>query len=327
MAQEYPADEARPRRRGRKLLIGLIVLLLVVAGLLVVGRPGGGRGGRAAHRRPGQPGGRQAGRAVRRARGRGRRASRSSPRCSTAGTSGSPSSCATCRPRSRVTRCDCRVLDVDARNVRASLDTLRTGQGDVVAETVNGTGTINYDSLAAAARPARAQARRAGRQARRHRAGRHPRPEVHRRRHRRRHGRQERRGRAALQRPDAEGLPNAAAGPHRCSTTTPRASRSTCPLPELPFQLAVRKVEPQPGGPGGHRRREERADQLRQLTARRHAGGFPDAWSARVASPVTAGRLRAHGDPPHQTARGRPVPRGHLPVSPRHLTAGLSPAA
>ncbi|MEU5548390.1 MULTISPECIES: DUF2993 domain-containing protein [unclassified Micromonospora] len=40
-------------------------------------------------------------------------------------------------------------LDVDARNVRASLDTLRTGQGDVVAETVNGTGTIDYQSLAA----------------------------------------------------------------------------------------------------------------------------------------------------------------------------------
>ncbi|WP_341717837.1 DUF2993 domain-containing protein [Micromonospora sp. FIMYZ51] len=40
-------------------------------------------------------------------------------------------------------------LNVDARNVRASLDTLRTGQGDVVAETVNGTGTISYQSLAA----------------------------------------------------------------------------------------------------------------------------------------------------------------------------------
>lgn len=41
------------------------------------------------------------------------------------------------------------VLDVDARNVRASLDTLRSGQGDVVADTVKGTGTISYDSLAA----------------------------------------------------------------------------------------------------------------------------------------------------------------------------------
>ncbi|MEE3918708.1 hypothetical protein V2I01_10260 [Micromonospora sp. BRA006-A] len=33
------------------------------------------------------------------------------------------------------------------------------------------------------------------------------------------------------------------------------------------------------------------------------------------------------GDPPHQTARDRPVPRGHLPVSPRHLTAGCCSAA
>lgn len=39
-------------------------------------------------------------------------------------------------------------LDVDVRNVRASLDTIRSGQGDVVAETVNGTGTVTYDSLA-----------------------------------------------------------------------------------------------------------------------------------------------------------------------------------
>ncbi len=39
-------------------------------------------------------------------------------------------------------------LNVDARDVRASLDTLRSGQGDVVAETVNGTGTISYQSVA-----------------------------------------------------------------------------------------------------------------------------------------------------------------------------------
>ncbi len=47
-----------------------------------------------------------------------------------------------------------------------------------------------------------------------------------------------------------------------------------------------------------------------------------------VVSPVTAqctaGSLSTHGDVPHQTARGRPVPRGHLPVSPRQLTASSS---
>ncbi|MEV4759090.1 DUF2993 domain-containing protein [Micromonospora sp. NPDC049559] len=38
-------------------------------------------------------------------------------------------------------------LDIDARSVHASLDTLRSGQGDVVADTVDGTATISYDSV------------------------------------------------------------------------------------------------------------------------------------------------------------------------------------
>jgi hypothetical protein len=38
-------------------------------------------------------------------------------------------------------------LDVNARNVKASIDTLRTGQGDVVAKTVDGTGTISYANV------------------------------------------------------------------------------------------------------------------------------------------------------------------------------------
>jgi hypothetical protein len=39
-------------------------------------------------------------------------------------------------------------LDVDARNVRASIETLRTGQGEVTAETMNGTGLLTYSSVA-----------------------------------------------------------------------------------------------------------------------------------------------------------------------------------
>lgn len=39
-------------------------------------------------------------------------------------------------------------LDVDARNVRASIETLRSGQGEVTAETVNGTGLLTYSSVA-----------------------------------------------------------------------------------------------------------------------------------------------------------------------------------
>lgn len=39
-------------------------------------------------------------------------------------------------------------LDVDARNVRASIETLRSGQGEVTAETVNGTAILTYSSVA-----------------------------------------------------------------------------------------------------------------------------------------------------------------------------------
>jgi hypothetical protein len=39
-------------------------------------------------------------------------------------------------------------LDVDARNVRASIETLRSGQGEVRAETMNGTGLLTYSSVA-----------------------------------------------------------------------------------------------------------------------------------------------------------------------------------
>lgn len=40
-------------------------------------------------------------------------------------------------------------LDIDAYDVTASLDTLRSGRGRVIAGSVTGTGTISYDSLAA----------------------------------------------------------------------------------------------------------------------------------------------------------------------------------
>lgn len=39
-------------------------------------------------------------------------------------------------------------LDVDAHNVRASIETLRSGRGDVTAETVDGSGTLTYSSVA-----------------------------------------------------------------------------------------------------------------------------------------------------------------------------------
>jgi hypothetical protein len=39
------------------------------------------------------------------------------------------------------------VLDIRAKNVKAPLDTLRTGNGDIVATTVTGAGTIGYAAL------------------------------------------------------------------------------------------------------------------------------------------------------------------------------------
>ncbi|MEV4710597.1 DUF2993 domain-containing protein [Micromonospora sp. NPDC049374] len=138
-------------------------------------------------------------------------------------------------------------LDVDARNVRASLDTLRTGQGEVVAETVNGTGTISYQSLSALLDR---EGLTLG----------------------------ERDGQLAVTAPvdilgqrltvtgtadivvgeqgqvslkfddlDAEGLPNVPLARILVNNFA-RSISVDVPLPELPFQLTVREVRPQPQG-------------------------------------------------------------------------------
>ena len=39
-------------------------------------------------------------------------------------------------------------LEIVARDVHASLETIRSGQGDVIAQTVDGTGVVGYDSVA-----------------------------------------------------------------------------------------------------------------------------------------------------------------------------------
>ncbi|WP_406073052.1 DUF2993 domain-containing protein [Micromonospora sp. NBC_01638] len=148
MAQDYPAEGTRPRRRGRKLLIGLFVLLLLVAGLLVVAdRVAVGVAERAIADRVRQEVAKQG-------------AQSAKPVVKVAGTPFLTQVLDGRYQRISIKLRDVQasvegdavrlpVLDVDARNVRASLDTLRTGQGDVVADTVNGTGTISYDSLAA----------------------------------------------------------------------------------------------------------------------------------------------------------------------------------
>jgi len=148
VAKEYPAGETRPRRRGRKLLIGLVVLLLVVGGLLVVAdRVAVGVAERLIAERVSQEVSKQG-------------AQSAKPDVEVGGTPFLTQVLDGRYERISITLRDVQasvegdavrlpVLDVDARNVRASIDTLRTGQGDIVADTVNGTGTISYESLAA----------------------------------------------------------------------------------------------------------------------------------------------------------------------------------
>ncbi|MEU3453991.1 DUF2993 domain-containing protein [Micromonospora sp. NPDC006766] len=147
MAQAYPAYEGRPRRRGRKVLIGFVVLLLVLAGLLVVAdRVAAGVAERVIADQVRQEVARQD-------------VQSAPPRVDVGGfpfltqvaagryehisivltdVKGSVHGDTVSVPR----------LDVAAHNVRASLDTLRSRRGDVVAESVDGHATISYDSLA-----------------------------------------------------------------------------------------------------------------------------------------------------------------------------------
>ncbi|MEV4544952.1 Protein of unknown function [Micromonospora echinaurantiaca] len=245
MAQDYPYEE-RPRRRGRKVLITLVVLLLVLAGLLVVAdRVAAGVAERAIADQVRQEVAKQD-------------AQSAPPEVEVGGfpfltqvldgryerisivlrnVQGSVQGDAVSVPR----------LDVDARDVRASLDTIRSGQGEVVAETVNGTGTISYDSLAKLLdRPGLRLA--------------------------------EQNGRLAVTAPvdilgqrltvtgtaditvgkegqvslrfndlDAEGLPNVPLARTLLSNYAKGISVDV-PLPDLPFQLTVREVRPLPEG-------------------------------------------------------------------------------
>ncbi|WP_229401057.1 LmeA family phospholipid-binding protein [Micromonospora okii] len=147
MAEAYPANETRPRRRGRKVLITLLVLLLLLGGLLVIGdRVATGVAERAIADQVSKEIAKQD-------------AQSSPPEVEVAGFPFLTQVLDGKYERISIRLTDVRgsvrgdaltlpTLDVDARNVRASLETLRTQQGDVTAETVDGTGTVTYDSLA-----------------------------------------------------------------------------------------------------------------------------------------------------------------------------------
>ncbi|WP_319459934.1 DUF2993 domain-containing protein [Micromonospora sp. RTP1Z1] len=147
MAEAQAAYEERPRRRGRKVLIGLVVLLLVLAGLLVVAdRVAAGVAERAIADQVKQQVAKQ-------------NAQSAAPKVQVGGFPFLTQVLAGKYEHISIVLTDVQGpvqgdtvsvprLDVDAHNVKASLDTLRSGQGEVVAERVDGRGTITYDSLA-----------------------------------------------------------------------------------------------------------------------------------------------------------------------------------
>lgn len=245
MAEAYPVYEERPRRRGRKLLIGFAVLLLVLAGLLVVAdRVAVGVAERAVADQVRQEVAKQDVRSA-------------PPKVDVGGfpfltqvlagkyqhisivltdVQGSVQGDPVRVPR----------LDVDARNVRASLDTLRSRQGDVVAESVDGRATISYNSLAAMLdRPGLTLGERDGKLvvtapvdilgAKLTVNGTADLTVSD--------------GRVALRFKDltAEGLPNLPMA-RAVLTDYARSISINVALTELPFQLQVRKVEPKPEG-------------------------------------------------------------------------------
>jgi len=146
VSETHPA-QARPRRRGRKVLITLVVLVLILGGLLVLAdRVALGVAERAIAR--------QAEREV-----ANQNVSSSPPEVSIGGfpfltqvlaekydsitivahdASGEVQGETVELPR----------LEIVARDVHASLETIRSGQGDVIAQTVDGTGVVGYDSVA-----------------------------------------------------------------------------------------------------------------------------------------------------------------------------------
>lgn len=245
MAEADPAYEEEPRRRGRKPLISLIVLLLVLAGLLVVAdRVAAGVAERAIAKQVEQQVAKQ-------------NAQSAKPDVTVGGFPFLTQVLAGNYERISIVLKDVQgsvqggavsvpQLDVDAHNVKASLNTLRTGQGDVVAETVDGRGTITYDSLAKLLdRPGLTLG--------------------------------ERNGKLTVNAPvdvlgvkltvtgtadvtvagnkvalrfnelNAEGLPNLPLAKAVLSNYAKGISIDV-PLPKLPFQLNVRKVEPRPEG-------------------------------------------------------------------------------
>ncbi|MEU8260819.1 DUF2993 domain-containing protein [Micromonospora sp. NPDC048999] len=245
MAQAYPAYEGRPRRRGRKVLIGFVVLLLVLAGLLVVAdRVAAGVAERAIADQVRQEVARQD-------------VQSAPPRVDVGGFPFLTQVVAGRYERISIVLTDVQGsvrgdtvsvprLDVEAHNVRASLDTLRSRRGDVVAESVDGRATISYDSVAKLLdRPGLTLGERDGKLSVTapvdilgNKLTVNGTADV-----------TIANGEVALKFKDltAEGLPKLPLA-RTLLTNYAKAISIDVPLPELPFDLTVRKVEPKPDG-------------------------------------------------------------------------------
>lgn len=149
MTQTYYADDVAPpkrKRRGRRVLIGFLIMLILIAGILVVGdRVAAGVAERAIAERVSQEAARQ-------------NVQASQPRVDIGGfpfltqvLDGTYEEIGIVLNdvRGRVDDRELTVptLNVVARDVHAPLSTLRSRQGDITAATVEGTGTITYASV------------------------------------------------------------------------------------------------------------------------------------------------------------------------------------
>ena len=140
------------------------------------------------------------------------------------------------------------LLDVRAKDVRAPLDTLRTRQGDIIATTVTGTGTVDYATLGRADRPGGREARREGRQAGGHRAARGAQPDRHDQRHGEPDGRRGQRGPDAFRR---GARPRACRTSRWCSNVLNNYAKQISvdlKVPDLPLKMVVQKVQPTAAG-------------------------------------------------------------------------------
>lgn len=146
MAEVYETE--RPRRRGRALLtVILVLLLLLLAGLVALDRFGASYAERVLAQRVAEEVARQD-------------STSGEPKVTVAGVPFLTQVLAGDYQEIRIELPDFAaptgtgetvrmpLLDIRAEDVKAPLDTLRSGQGEVVAGTVTGTGTVDYGQLA-----------------------------------------------------------------------------------------------------------------------------------------------------------------------------------